>query len=78
MKKNKEKTLRTVFLYKTTAYLVKRISSYPSTTFAGRSKNAQINASEYEHRHQKKGHRTTTKNPKAALQIAEVEGGLAA
>ena len=59
-------------------YLVKRISADVSTIFAGRSKNAQINASKDEYRYQEKSQRTATKKPKAALQIAEVEGGLAA
>ena len=57
---------------------MKGISADAPTIFAGRSKNAQINASEYEYRHQEKGHRAATKKPKTAFQIAEVDGGLTA
>ena len=64
--------------YRSRAYLVKGISADAPTIFAGRSKNAQINASEYEYRHQEKGHRAATKKPKTAFQIAEVDGGLTA
>ena len=55
---------------------MKGISADASTIFAGRSKNAQINASEYENRHQEKGHRAATKKPKTAFKVAEVDGCL--